>query len=221
MNTFQSWFCKIFLKPIVDLIWIKKVKGLENIPSTNFILASNHQSHFDWIASSYVCVPKKYTFLGQVDKYTGVFGFLRNFLYTWVRVIPINRKDEQSKKESMEETVKALKNNYIVVLYPEGTRSKTGEIQKGKFGVAKNYLETGVLVLPMAIKGTRDILPIEKFFPKFKKTIQINIGRPMFFNQEFERAKTIVPNSEEYKNILIKITDKIMEEIRRLYSELQ
>jgi 1-acyl-sn-glycerol-3-phosphate acyltransferase len=49
MNLFVSWFCKIFIKPIVGFLFIREVKGLENIPKGNFILASNHQSHLDWI----------------------------------------------------------------------------------------------------------------------------------------------------------------------------
>lgn len=216
MNRAVSWFCKIFLKPIVDRIFIKEVRGLENIPKGNFILASNHQSHLDIIVCGYICVPKRFTYLGQVDRYEGLQGFLRNFFYFLGGVIPVNRKDENSKKRAAEIAVKSLKKGVILVIYPEGTRSRTGEIQTGKFGVAKIYLRTGVPILPVGIKGTFELMPTGKNFPKIKRIIEIRVGEPLYFKEELEKAKNLDCNSEEYKNLCQKITNRVMEEIKNL-----
>ena len=220
MNKFVSFLCKIFLKPIVDNFLIKEVRGLENIPKTNFILASNHQSHLDWIISGYLSVPRGFTYLGQIDRYTGLLGFGRNLLYFIAGVIPVDRKDENSKKRAIEKAMEDLKRGVILVIYPEGTRTRTGKIGKGKFGVAKIYLRTGVPILPAGIKGTFELMPTGKGFPEIKKIIEINIGSPLYFKEEFEKAKNLDCNSQEYKNLLQKITDKTMEEIIRLKSEL-
>jgi len=166
MNLFVSWFCKIFIKPIVGLLFIKEVKGLENIPKGNFILASNHQSHLDWIICGWLCVPRRFTYLGQVDRYGGFLAFGRTLLYFVAGVIPVNRKDETSKKMAVEKAIEALKGGKILVIYPEGTRSRTGEIQKGKSGTAKIFLKTGIPILPVAIKGTFEIFPPRKDFRK-------------------------------------------------------
>jgi len=220
MNRTVSWFCKIFLKPIVDTFLIKEVRGLENIPKGNFILVSNHQSHLDWIASGYLCVPKKFTFLGQVDRYTGPLGFGRDLLYLVAGVIRINRKDEESKKIALEKAIEAIKKNgHSLVIYPEGTRSRTGEIQKGRTGAVKIYLKTGVPILPAAIKGTFELFPPGGKL-KIKRKVKINIGKPLHFGKERERVKNLDCNSLEYQNVLEEITEKIMTEIVRLYNEI-
>jgi 1-acyl-sn-glycerol-3-phosphate acyltransferase len=220
MNKVLSWFCHIFLKPIVKLIWIKEVRGIENIPKTNFILAANHQSHWDQVITAYLCVPRRFTYLGQIDKYSGFEGFLRNFLYFIAGVIPVHRYDEESKKRAIKECVERLKKGEILIMYPEGTRSKDGKIHEGKPGIAKIYLETGVPILPVAIKGNFEIMPVGKSFPKFKKIVKINVGKPLEFKKELEIGRNSNPQSPEYKEICQRITQRVMEEIRKLFEEL-
>ena len=221
MNKFLSWFCYLFLKPIVKLIWIKEIKGIENIPKSNFILAANHQSHWDQVTNGYLCVPRKFTYLGQIDKYSGFEGFLRNFLYFIAGVIPIHRYNEESKKRAMKECERRLKRGEILIMYPEGTRTKTGEIQEFKTGVAQLHLKTGVPILPVATKGNFELMPIGKRFPKFKKIVRINVGKPLDFKREREMASLLNEESPEYKEICEKITKTLREEILKLFNELQ
>ena len=218
MNKFVSIFSKIFLAPLVGMIFIKKVKGKDNIPSSNFILASNHQSYLDIVACSYICVPRRFTFIGQVDKGKGFIGFLRDFFYYLGGVVRLNRNDDDSKKKAFVEAVNIIKNGYSLVIYPEGTRSKTGEVQKGKWGVAKLFLKTGAPVLPLGIKGAFEVFPPSGKI-KFKKAIELNIGQPLYFQEEFEKGKNLASDSEKYKQLCIAITDKIMEEIKKMVYE--
>jgi 1-acyl-sn-glycerol-3-phosphate acyltransferase len=220
MNKVLSWFCHIFLKPIVKLIWIKEVRGIENIPKTNFILAANHQSHWDQVINAYLCVPRRFTYLGQIDKYSGFEGFLRNFLYSVAGVIPVHRYNEESKRKAIKECVERLKKGEILIMYPEGTRSKDGKIHEGKPGIAKIYLETGIPILPVAIKGNFEIMPVGKSFPKFKKIVKINVGKPLEFKKELEIGRNSNPQSPEYKEICQRITQRVMEEIKKLFEEL-
>lgn len=220
MNKILSWFCYIFLKPIVKLIWIKEVRGIENIPKTNFILASNHQSHWDQVINGYLCVPRRFTYLGQIDKYRGVEAFMRNFIYKIADVVPIHRFNEESKKKAIKECVERLKKGEILIMYPEGTRSLDGKIHQGKLGIAKIYLQTKIPILPVAIKGNFEIMPVGRAFPKFKKIIKINVGKPLEFHKEFEIAKNLSPNSKEYKEICGKITERVMEEIKNLFNQI-
>lgn len=219
MNKVISWFSKIFVKPIFGFCFIKEVKGLENIPKRNFILASNHQSHLDWIASGCLCVPRRFTYLGQADRYTGTLGFGRKLLYFIAGVIPVNRENKVSKKMALEKAIESLKIGDILVIYPEGTRSRTGEIQKGRWGTAKIYLKSGVPILPMAIKGTFELFPPAGKL-KIKRIVRVNIGQLLYFEKERGKAKNLDYNSDEYKHLLKEITDKLMAEITRLYTGL-
>lgn len=220
MNRILSWFCYIFLKPIVKFIWIKEIKGIENIPKTNFILVSNHQSHWDQVTNAYLCVPRKFTYLGQIDKYVGIDGFLRNLIYSIAGVIPIHRQKEDSKKKALKECVARLKKGEILIMYPEGTRSRDGKIHEGKSGAIFLNLETGVPILPVANKGNFEIMPIGAPFPKFKKIVKINVGKIIDFSTEKEKIKNISPESPEYKELCRNLTKKIMDEIKRLFDQI-
>jgi len=222
MNKLLSFFCYIFLKPIVKFIWIKEVRGIDNIPKkSNFILASNHQSHLDQITNAYLCVPRPFTYLGQVDKYEGIEKFLRNFFYFFGGVIPINRYDEESKKRAMIECQERLKKGEILIIYPEGTRTKDGKIGDFKKGVAKLHLKSGVPILPVAIKGNFELMPVGRRFPFLKRIVRINVGNLLDFKEEKEMVKNIKEDSPEYKQLLERITKKLREEIINLYNQIK
>jgi 1-acyl-sn-glycerol-3-phosphate acyltransferase len=208
MNKPISTILKIFLAPIIYILLIKEIKG--KLPKNNFILAPNHQSYIDIIVCGYLCVPRKFTFIGQIDKGRGVIGFLRDSIYLLAGVIPLNRKDKNSKKQAFEKAVKALKNGYCLIIYPEGKRSETGEVQEGKWGVAKLFLETNVPIVPLGISGAFKVMP-PKGKLNIKKIIKLNIGKPLLFEEELK--------SKEYKNTCINITDKVMAEIKKLVYE--
>jgi 1-acyl-sn-glycerol-3-phosphate acyltransferase len=215
MNKPVSIFSKIFLAPLVGLLFIKDIKGRENIPNRNFILASNHQSYLDIVLSGYVCVPRRFTYVGQVDRENKGFKFVRTMLYAYAEVIPVNRESEESKKQAFQKSVESLKSGYSLVIYPEGTRTRTGEIQQGKWGVAKLFLQTGVPIVPMGIKGAFELFPPgEK--PKIRRNVELRIGEPLLFSEYLDAAKGLEIDSEEYKNICKIITDKLMEEIKKL-----
>ena len=216
MNPLLSWFCKIFLKPIVDKLLIKEVKGLENLPKTNFILVSNHQSYLDIIIDSYLCVPRRFHFIGQIEGFKIPLKWLIAALYFLSGVIPLNRKDEESRAGVVKSAIEVLEKGDTLIIYPEGARSRNGQIQEGKAGAARIFLKTGVPILPATIKGTFELLP-PKGKLKIKRIVKINIGKPLYFKEEFEKAKRIEENSDEYKEILQKITDKIMEEVNKLF----
>ena len=219
MNSLFSWFCKIFLQPLVRWLFIKEVKGWENIPKRNFILVSNHQSYLDIIINGYLCVPRRFHFIGQIEGFKIPLKWLIASLYFFSGVIPLNRKNEQSREKVVKEAISVLKKGDILIIYPEGRRSNNGEIQEGKPGVAKIFLKTGIPILPAGIKGTFELFP-PKGKLKIKRIIKINIGKPLFFKEELERAKKLEENSEEYQQILQKITNKTMEEINKLCKEL-
>jgi len=215
MNRAFSWFCKIFIKPIVNFLFIKEIQGIENIPKRNFILASNHQSYLDILIDGYLCVPRKFHFIGHIEGFKTFIKWLITAVYFLSGVIPLDRKNDQSKKTVVEKAIEILKKGDILIIYPEGRRSINGEIQKGKLGIAKIFLETGVPILPVGIKGAFELLP-PKGKLNIKRIIKINIGQPLFFEKELSETKNLNEKTKEYKEILQEITKKVMIEINNL-----
>lgn len=220
MNKITSIFCKVFLAPIVSMMFIKGIKGKKNLPRTNFILASNHQSYLDIIISAYACVPRRFVFIGQVDKGKGILAFLRDSLYLFGGVIRLNRYSEESKKKAVRSAIDCLLGGYSLLIYPEGKRSVDGSIQKGKWGVAKLFLQTGVPIVPARIDGAYELFP-PKGKMKIKRNISLVIGKPLDINNYYEKAKGLDVESDEYKEFCIIITDKLMNSIRQLSYENQ
>ncbi len=220
MNRAVSWFIKIFLAPIVGWIFIKEIRGLDNIPHRNFIMASNHQSHLDLIANGYLCVPHVFKFVGQVDRYTGFQGFMRDLVYFISDTIPMDRREKESKNWAMNEAKECLLKGETIVVYPEGTRTRTGVMNKGKKGVGWLMAETQMPVLPVAISGTYELLPTGGQL-KWEKKIKINIGKPLYFSELADRARLSEAGSKENLDALQEISDRIMAEIARLKQELE
>ena len=92
-------------------------------------------------------------------------------------------------------------------IYPEGTRSHDGKLYRGKTGVARLALETGVPVIPVAVVGTDVVAPPGKKFGTFTRPM-IRFGKPL----DFSRYEGL----ENDRYILRSITDEIMYEIMRL-----
>jgi 1-acyl-sn-glycerol-3-phosphate acyltransferase len=214
-----SWLNSIFFIPLFNFLLIKEVKGLENVPEGNFILASNHQSYLDIFIDGGLCVPRRFHFIGRVDSWKGIAGFFIKLYYLMAGVIPLNRVDEESKKTTIQKAIEVLRKGEILIIYPEGTRSKDGKLQEGKLGIAKILLKTGAPILPVGIKGTFKLMPPHGKL-KIKKLVKVNIGKPLFFKEELEKAGGLNENSEEYSQLLRRITGAIMREINNLITVL-
>lgn len=194
---------------------LKEVRGKENFPKRNFILASNHVSHLDWFIDGWILTPRRFTFIAQVDKMTGVKKFFRDLLYFYADVIRVDRNDKNSKKQALEKAVKMVRGGYCLIIYPEGTRSRDGQLHDFKPGIGKIYLETGVPVVPTAFKGTYEMMPPgEKM--KGEKMARLIIGKPMEFLKEKAVATGLNKDSAEYRQICTNIAKKVEEAIRKL-----
>ena len=107
----------------------------------------------------------------------------------------------------MKQAINALKEGKIIAIHPEGTRSLSGKLQKGKTGVAQLALTSQAPVIPIGLIGTFEILPKGKIIPKFKRAV-MNIGKPIYFQEYY--------NKKINKRILREVTNRIMREIAKL-----
>lgn len=216
MDTIVSIASRTVLAFPIKRLLIKKITGLENIPEKgNFILASNHLSHVDSLMCGYLMTPRKFTFLSQTDQYSGFKKILRNTVYCWGGVIPFNRKDSLSKKQAIATGITKLRKGYCLVIYPEGGRSYDGIMREFKPGVAIIHLESGAPVLPIALKGTREILPPHGMF-KITRSAEITIGGIIDFSKERKQATRLDKKSEEYREICDDIAKQIENRVRDL-----
>jgi 1-acyl-sn-glycerol-3-phosphate acyltransferase len=159
---FQA-FCRVFFVSYCPLV----VEGRNHFPVSPFVICSNHTSHID---SAVLMTASGLPF--------STFAMVGARDY----VIPIDRHAQHnSLRRSLamcEDFLQKAAGNLI--LYPEGTRSSTGEIQPFKKGAGLFAVELGVPVVPAYIEGARNILAKGKLVPRPGK-VTVRFGEPIRF----------------------------------------
>lgn len=194
------WLFKyVLLGPLLALIGRPKVEGLENIPDHGaVILASNHLAVMDSFYLPLV-VRRRITFLAKSEYFTGtgIKGWFTRWFYTAVGQVPIDRTDADAAQAALNTAARILNDGKLLGIYPEGTRSPDGRLYKGKTGLARLALHTGVPVIPVAMIGTNIVNPPGTKMLRFGR-VTVRFGKPMDFtrfdgmadNRFIERAVT-------------------------------
>lgn len=140
-------FLQKLLGPLIRWMFRVKVEGSEKLPADGrLIVCSNHVSYLDPVVLA-VTFNRPINFIGKESLFR-VFGL--HALLVMLGVIPINR--EAPGREVFRATTQILLGEGVVGIYPEGTRSKTGEMIDGKAGVGMLVVRGEAPVLPCAVK---------------------------------------------------------------------
>jgi 1-acyl-sn-glycerol-3-phosphate acyltransferase len=142
------------------ILWTSRVRveveGLENIaPDRSYVVMSNHQSAFD-IAAIGATLPLSWRFVAKREL-TRIPIFGRGLVAAGH--IVIDRADKESSIRTLRQAAERVRSGTSVVVFPEGTRSRTGELGPFKSGGFHLALEAGVPVLPATVSGSRRITP--------------------------------------------------------------
>ena len=123
-------------------------------PRRPFVVVSNHESFTDILLISHL--PWEMKWLSKAELFRiPIMGWMM-----WlVGDIPVKRGVGPSAIEAMARGRKALENRVSVMIFPEGTRSRTSELLPFKDGAFRLAIEAGVPILPLAVSGTRTALP--------------------------------------------------------------
>jgi 1-acyl-sn-glycerol-3-phosphate acyltransferase len=159
------------------------VEGRDSLPASPFILCSNHTSHID----SAVLMTASgrpfsaFALLGASD-YFFDSRRVRFVVSRFMNVIPIDRHAQpRSLRRSLamcDDFLQRTRGNLI--LYPEGTRSSSGEMQAFKKGAGLFAVELGVPVVPAYIEGAHNILAKGKNVPR-PGAVKVRFGEPIRF----------------------------------------
>ena len=170
-------FSRMWMALYFPLSLIKvKISGKENFQKgENYIVVCNHNSFMDVPLSS-PGIPGANKTIAKVEmSRIPLFGII----YKRGAVL-INRKDENSRKESYQKMKDVLNMGIHMCIYPEGTRNKTDQPLKsfhdGAFRLSK---ETGKKIIPAIIRGTKEMLPTNKTFYFWPGKISMQFLQPI------------------------------------------
>ncbi|AAM24573.1 MAG: 1-acyl-sn-glycerol-3-phosphate acyltransferase [Caldanaerobacter subterraneus] len=188
------YFAKVIVRAIVKVIFRIKVKGLENIPKKGpVIICPNHISLLDPPVVG-ALLNRRIYFMAKEELFRN--PFLKLLLGTGLGAFPVKRGTADL--SAIKTALNHLKKGRAVGIFPEGTRSKTGKLQRAEPGVAMLAIKSKAPVVPVGIKGRYGL---------FSRVI-INIGKPMTFEKYYD--------SKLSSQQLAEIGEEIMKEIAKL-----
>jgi 1-acyl-sn-glycerol-3-phosphate acyltransferase len=167
-----------FGRRVVDLLDIDlHVRGTERVPADRaYVYMSNHQSHLD-IPMLYATLPSPtIRMLAKKELFR---------IPVWGRglraaeFIEVDRGNHSRAMKSIDYAAKLVRDGVSIYLAPEGTRSRDGMIGKLKKGGFHLALGTGAPIVPVAIRGTMDILPRGSRVMQTGRRVDVTIGAPI------------------------------------------
>jgi len=203
------WVVKATVGPILRVVWRPKTSGVENLPKRGpAIIAANHGSYMDWLFLPLVS-SRKICFLAKSDYFTGkgVKGKLQKAFFAGTGQVPVVRHGGTAAAAALDTGKEVLASGRLLGIFPEGTRSPDGRMYRGRTGVARMALESGVPVIPCGLVGLYEAAPKGRRLPRVVP-VEVRIGTPLDFSryagQEGDRA------------VLRAVTDEIMQAVQAL-----
>ncbi len=210
------------LKTFYDRYLDLELHNLDVIPHGQpYILAANHSSHLDFgaILSALKSVngsseAKRLHTLGARDYFfdTQVKSW---FWSSFLNVVPIER--EETSLAGLRMVRRILLSGEPILIFPEGTRSRTGELQSFKPGLGLIAIEMNVPVIPVYIEGTYDSMPPGKALPR-RRPVRVHFGDPILAEFYHGQTKTR-PKDEVYRQLVSDVQDAVVKLIHDAETE--
>jgi 1-acyl-sn-glycerol-3-phosphate acyltransferase len=156
-DAFFHWGASSWAKSVLWFSGVRvRLEGADNIaPDRPQVVVANHSSWYDVFALA-AWLPKRYRFIAKIElSRVPLFG------RAWLMAghIAVDRRDHAAAMESMDRAGELIRSdNSAIVIFPEGTRSPTGELMPFKKGGFMVALRTGVDIVPCAVLGSRDVM---------------------------------------------------------------
>lgn len=177
----------LITRPTIKTLLKTKVEGKENVADLSgaFIVVGNHSSHLD--------APMVFSLLPDNVTENLATGAAADYFYRrkaiskltslFFNTYPVERPGKKTKKPgaAVGMTGRLLRDGIPIMLFPEGTRSRDGQLGTFKPGAAALAIKFNVPVLPLAMKGGGEAMPVGSSFPKLNHPeVAMYIGQPMY-----------------------------------------
>lgn len=186
---------------LLKIFWRMEIRGIENLPeSGGLIITSNHVSYLD-PAVLVASLNRKIYFIAKKEVFKNTFI---SFLLKNMNAFSVDRDNVDM--FAFKKAMNILREEKVLGIFPEGTRSSNGELQELKLGAIKIAMKTGVPILPVGISGTHKIYPRGIKFPiLFKHKIIVKYGALQHFNKL--KSKNKIYQKEELNLLSKKIRE--------------
>jgi long-chain acyl-CoA synthetase len=185
-----------FLKLFPRFYGGMRVRGLENLPPKGpYIITPNHLSNADapLLLGALPFTVSRQTFFLGITNFFG--GPVKSRIAKNIQVIPVDMDTKLFSALQLSSYI--LRNGKILCVFPEGGRSRDGNIKEFKKGVGILAKELNLPMVPVAINGTYEMMPAGRYFPK-PSNVTISFGKPVH------------PGGKEYEAIVKKLYEEVV-----------
>lgn len=198
----------LFFRAVFACYFRWRVFNPERVPLEGpVILASNHASYIDppLVGAG---VRRQINFLARETIFH--VPVLAAILRSW-EVVPVDRDGGTGRGLKM--ILSRLEKGGAIILFPEGTRSRNGELNPARSGIGLAVIKSTAPVVPSRVFGTHQALGPHMVLPRPRR-VSVKYGRPLFF--EALRAEAATCSKQRVKEIYQQVADEIMAQIARL-----
>ncbi len=165
---------KAVVAPVLRRLFRVRVEGLHHLPRGPVILAANHLSFMDSLFLG-MATPCPIAFMAKAE----YFDKRRTaWIFRATGQIPLRRGSAAAAEQAMSEAGAVLADGGAVGIYPEGTRSRDGKLQRGKTGPARLAQASGAPIVPVGLAGTAAVQAPGALLPRPFRTVTIRFGLP-------------------------------------------
>jgi len=206
--TFAYWCGWRSFRAIFASYFRWRVYNPERVPLTGpIILAPNHASYIDppLVGAG---VRRQISFLARDNIFH--VPILAAVLRSW-EVVPVDRDGGTGR--GLKESLQRLEKGGAIILFPEGTRSRNGELNPARSGIGLAVIKSGASVVPARVFGTHEAYGPHHRVPRPRR-VAVKYGRSMTF--EASRSEAAACSKQRAKEIYQQVADEIMREIAKL-----
>ncbi len=184
-DPFWTALGKVFLWLLFHIYLPAKVIGRKNMPRKGAVIViANHVSYIDPIFIGWALQPRLIHYMGKKELFHNKFV---RFIITRWGMFPVDR--DSFDRHAMTVALTMLKEGAVLGLFPEGTRSSSGELQQMRSGAVRFAIKMRCPLLPVAISGTEKSYPRGAKFPKPAR-LKLNVGQPFELSQFYDTPMT-------------------------------
>jgi 1-acyl-sn-glycerol-3-phosphate acyltransferase len=163
-------------RPVANRLWDIELSGFDRLPADGpAILCPNHISFLD-SAFLMLTVARNISFVGKAEY---MDSWKTKYLFPALGMIPIDRSGGEKSTAALDAAEEVLRRGELFGIFPEGTRSRSGVLHKGRTGAARLAMKLDCPIFPVGVIGTDEIQPPDAKLPKLFSGCEIKIGRPI------------------------------------------
>lgn len=161
----------------IHRLWDVKIEGSHQVPLTGpALICANHLSFCDSLFLP-ASLPRRVWAVGKGEY---MDDWKTKTVFPALGMIPIDRSGGNAAKAALDTAAEVLDQDHLFMIYPEGTRSRSGDLHRGRTGAARLAIRCGAPIVPVGIRGTVAIQAPGTVMMKPFKTCTIRFGAPIW-----------------------------------------